>query len=792
MADAVLAAAADAGIRITLLDTLYLHGGLDDAGAPPAGLARPAPLRGPDVDTWAARHRRLTPGPLARIGHGRPLRPRRRSGCARRTCPGCCRRTSPCTPTSPSSPPRTPRSPRRTGRSPLAVLADAGLVTDRFTAVHATHLTDDDVALLAGARATACICPTTEADLADGIGPVRRLADRHVALALGTDQHVRIDPFEELQRLEADQRLASGERGRLSPGALLAAATRSGYRALGWPDGGAIEAGAPCDLVAVAPASPAHGGRAAGAAAPRRIRRRRDRRGRRRRPRRHRRPPPPRRRRRACSPPRSPHLQEDRRMTTTLIDRIGLLVRNADDDGLPDELPGRRGRGRGRPDRLARPRGRRARRRRADRRRRPLRDPRLRRQPHPPRLRGRPLGRVRGPDGRPRLHGRRHPHDRRRDPRRDRRAAARPRRRARRRGAAPGHDDDRDQERLRPHRRGRGPGAAPRRDPHARDDPPRRPRRAARVRGRPGRLRRPRRRADARRPARRTPAGSTSSATAAPSPSSRPSGSSSPAATPGSGCACTPRSSRPRPRCRSGVELGAASVDHCTHLEPEDVDALAGSGTVATLLPGAEFSTRSPYPDARRLLDAGVDGRARERLQPGLLVHDLDAVLHRRRGPGHGDDARARPSARRPRAVLRRCGATTSACSASAPAPTSCCSTPRPTSTWPTARACRSSTASCPPDPARIRPRRSCVPRACIRAQDPRRTGSSPRARHIRMHAGRQRPRERRRARHLAVPGPSCLKIRSGGCSRPAGRGRPVRRRTRRAGSPRASGSRSR
>ena len=62
----------------------------------------------------------------------------------------------------------------------------------------------------------------------------------------------------------------------------------------------------------------------------------------------------------------------------------------------------------------------------------------------------------------------------------------------------------------------------------------------------------------------------------------------------------------PGPGVQIAVELGAASADHCTHLDDADVDALAGSGTVATLLPGAEFSTRSPYPDARRLLDAGV------------------------------------------------------------------------------------------------------------------------------------------------------------------------------------------
>ena len=60
------------------------------------------------------------------------------------------------------------------------------------------------------------------------------------------------------------------------------------------------------------------------------------------------------------------------------------------------------------------------------------------------------------------------------------------------------------------------------------------------------------------------------------------------------------------PGVRLAVELGAASVDHCTHLVPADVDALATGTTVATLLPTVEFSTRSPYPDARRLLDAGA------------------------------------------------------------------------------------------------------------------------------------------------------------------------------------------
>jgi imidazolonepropionase len=62
----------------------------------------------------------------------------------------------------------------------------------------------------------------------------------------------------------------------------------------------------------------------------------------------------------------------------------------------------------------------------------------------------------------------------------------------------------------------------------------------------------------------------------------------------------------PGPGVQVAVELGAASADHCTYLSGADISALAGSGTVATLLPGVEFSTRQPYPDARRLLDAGV------------------------------------------------------------------------------------------------------------------------------------------------------------------------------------------
>ena len=74
----------------------------------------------------------------------------------------------------------------------------------------------------------------------------------------------------------------------------------------------------------------------------------------------------------------------------------------------------------------------------------------------------------------------------------------------------------------------------------------------------------------------------------------------------------------PGPGVQVAVEAGAASADHCTFLSGADVDALASSGgTVATLLPGVEFSTRSPYPDARRLLDAGVTVAIASDCNPG-------------------------------------------------------------------------------------------------------------------------------------------------------------------------------
>jgi formiminoglutamate deiminase len=142
------------------------------------------------------------------------------------------------------------------GRSPAAVLYDAGALGPRSTLVHATHLTGDDVQLVGGSRATVCVCPVTEADLADGVGPAPALADAGSPLVLGSDGHSVIDLFEEARWLELSQRLVTGRRGHFSPAGLAAAATRSGHACLGWPDAGEIVPGAYADLVTLTLDSP--------------------------------------------------------------------------------------------------------------------------------------------------------------------------------------------------------------------------------------------------------------------------------------------------------------------------------------------------------------------------------------------------------------------------------------------------------------------------------------------------------------------------------------------------------
>ncbi|MDQ6921510.1 MAG: amidohydrolase family protein, partial [Candidatus Dormibacteraeota bacterium] len=137
-----------------------------------------------------------------------------------------------------------------TGLTPTALLQRAGALGPRTTAVHATHLEPDDVELLGATRTSVCLCPTTERDLADGVGPAAALAGAGSPLCLGSDSQAVIDLFEEARAIELDQRLVSGHRGHHSPEALLEALTASGAAALGW-DAGRLEPGRLADFVAV-------------------------------------------------------------------------------------------------------------------------------------------------------------------------------------------------------------------------------------------------------------------------------------------------------------------------------------------------------------------------------------------------------------------------------------------------------------------------------------------------------------------------------------------------------------
>ena len=98
-----------------------------------------------------------------------------------------------------------------------SLLDSAGALSARFTAVHATHVTAADIARLADHRSRCCICPTTERELADGIGPTAALRDAGVELCVGSDSHAVIDPFEETRAVELDERLASLRRGTHRP-----------------------------------------------------------------------------------------------------------------------------------------------------------------------------------------------------------------------------------------------------------------------------------------------------------------------------------------------------------------------------------------------------------------------------------------------------------------------------------------------------------------------------------------------------------------------------------------------
>ncbi|MET8332597.1 formimidoylglutamate deiminase [Streptosporangium canum] len=135
--------------------------------------------------------------------------------------------------------------------SPVRVLNEHDVLGPRTTAVHATHVSDVDIALLGQSGTRVCMCPTTERDLADGIGPARTMAEAGSPITLGSDSHAVIDLFEEARAVELDERLATERRGHWTAAELLQAATAAGHACLGFPDAGTLVPGAWADLVSV-------------------------------------------------------------------------------------------------------------------------------------------------------------------------------------------------------------------------------------------------------------------------------------------------------------------------------------------------------------------------------------------------------------------------------------------------------------------------------------------------------------------------------------------------------------
>lgn len=234
MGHALAAAAEETGIRLVLLDTCYLSSGF---GASVTG----AQVRCSDgsAAAWAQRVAALSGVRVGAAVHSVRAVPRAELAAFRGLAPLHVHLSE--------QPAENDDCRAAYGVTPTRLLHDEGLLGPGTTVVHATHLTDEDVALLGDTGTTACFCPTTERDLGDGIGPGRRLHEAGARLSLGSDSHAVVDLFEEMRALELDERLASRTRGHWPAADLLAAATR--HDSLGVDDAGALSVGHRADLV---------------------------------------------------------------------------------------------------------------------------------------------------------------------------------------------------------------------------------------------------------------------------------------------------------------------------------------------------------------------------------------------------------------------------------------------------------------------------------------------------------------------------------------------------------------
>lgn len=248
MGAALARAAHEVGIRLTLLDTLYLQGGLTSEGHLPLDGVQQRFSDG-SVEAWAARTARIEQTELLRRGaaiHSIRAVSREDAAYAAQLVGD-----RPLHMYVSEQPAENLACQMYYGTTPTELLADIGVLGSEFTAIHATHLTERDISLLADHECQVVVCPTSEQDMADGVPAVRRLLDAGVPVGIGTDQHAFIDPFVEMRELEMHERLGSGERGRISTPQLLRCGSVHGYQSLGWYDGGSIAPGLVADFITV-------------------------------------------------------------------------------------------------------------------------------------------------------------------------------------------------------------------------------------------------------------------------------------------------------------------------------------------------------------------------------------------------------------------------------------------------------------------------------------------------------------------------------------------------------------
>jgi formiminoglutamate deiminase len=247
MGEALIEAAAAAGIRITLLDTAYLSAGFGKAPEP-----HQQRFSDGTAEAWAERVSALKPREHALIGaavHSVRAVPADQLATVARWAE---ERRAPLHVHLSEQTAENDACQAAHGRTPTQLLADHGVLGPRTTGVHNTHLTDQDIALLGGTGTGTCMCPTTERDLADGIGPAGRLQRAGSPLSLGSDSHAVIDLLEEARAMELNERLRSRTRGHWTANALLTAATADGHAALGLADAGRLEVGALADFTTIA------------------------------------------------------------------------------------------------------------------------------------------------------------------------------------------------------------------------------------------------------------------------------------------------------------------------------------------------------------------------------------------------------------------------------------------------------------------------------------------------------------------------------------------------------------